>query len=745
MSETIHEEEKLGKAYDTRLMRRLLTYTGPHRWLIVGSIILLLMITASELAGPYLIKVAIDSHINALDTPMVAFSPSEAPAQGTLYNESLLVRETNLDKAMVEKYKGSRNLELNPSQLSSIPKEQLDSLKTIQHGNLYQILKVDDQTYLMNGAVNTKTEKVSVYHGKGDELINSDPSKAFLITTSGKLHLATLLSDEDIANFRAQDRSALIKIGAVYLLIIALAFGMNYVQTYSLLYTAQRIIFRMRMQIFSHIQSLSFSFFDRNPVGRLLTRVTNDTETLNEMYSNVLISLFKDVFILAGIMLVMLKLNIKLALLAFVTLPLIILATILYKKLARDAFREVRVRLARINATMNENLTGMRLVHIFKREKQQYDQFEKINRGYYKAGMRELQTSAVFRPVMDFIYAIGLAVLIWFGSGEVVTGGVEFGVLYAFIDYINRFFKPINDLTEKYTIMQQAMSSSERIFMLLDEKDALPEPEHPKKIDKIRGAIQFQNVSFAYNEGEWVLRDIDFEVKPGETVAFVGATGAGKSSIISLLSRFYDIQKGSIKIDGIDIREMTKTDLRRQIGVVLQDVFLFSGDIQSNIRLNNGNITDEEVRQVAEYVNASKFIENLPNGYAEEVKERGATLSAGQRQLLAFARTLAFNPSILILDEATANIDTETELLIQDALKKVSHGRTTLIIAHRLSTIQHADKIIVLHKGKIREMGTHQELLNKGGLYYNLYQLQYKENFQGNKEPLTELRAKRFI
>lgn len=732
MNDQFHEEEKLGKAYDARLMRRLLKYTKPHRWLIILSIVVVMLITASELAGPYLIKIAIDDHINGLEKPMTAFDPDEAPAEGTEFENQVLIRQDQLQS--------------NPPFWKSwfSGKAGSDATGTTEGSErlTYQILEFNNQYYLIQGSIEPKkvTFEIIPADQSNQERLSqiidesslvSNPEWALTVEGDESTVLpARPLTAEEVKIFREQDINSLYKLGGIYLALVIAAFGLGYFQTYSLNYVAQNIIRRMRKQLFSHLQGLSFSFFDRNPIGRLVTRVTNDTETLNEMYSNVLVNLFKDIFILMGIMLIMLSMNVQLALLAFTTLPLIIGATILYKKFARDAFREVRTRLARINASMNENITGMRIVHIFKREKQQYNEFEGINKGHYDAGMRELQLNAMFRPAMDFIYAIGLSLLLWYGGGKVVQGAVEFGVLYAFIDYINRFFKPINDMTEKYTIMQQAMTSSERIFMLMDEKDSLPDPKHPKPLDKVNGAIEFKDVSFAYNEGEWVLRDVNFKVEPGETIAFVGATGAGKSSIISLLTRFYDIQKGSITIDGVDIRDVKKADLRKHIGVVLQDVFLFSGDIESNIRLNNETITSEQIRKVAEYVNASSFIERLPNKYKEEVMERGSTLSAGQRQLLAFARTLAFDPSILVLDEATANIDTETELLIQDALKKVSKDRTTLIIAHRLSTIQHADKIVVLHKGKIREMGNHQELLKKGGLYYNLYELQYKDQLQ---------------
>jgi len=689
MSTDFHEEETLGKAYDSKLLKRLLRYAKPYRFMIFASIFLLLIITIFDLSQPYLIKVAIDDHINGIYQPMVTFEPGKAPVQGTLFQGKEFVRE---------------------KQLKSIPTAQ----------TRYQILEQQNHNYLVEGKLaKDQAYQVKTIDGKQ------------VVTVNGKVFPTTELTKEQFQSFHQQDVTALYWLGGLFFGILVLSFIMNYTQIYFLQYTGQKIIFKIRQDIFSHVQSLPLSFFDKNPVGRLVTRVTNDTEALNEMYTGVLVNLFKDVFILVGIMAIMMKMNVKLAFISFVSIPLIIFTSYIYKKLARDAFREVRARLARINATLNENISGMRIVQIFHREGQQNNHFTEINRSHYQASMKELKTAAIFRPSMDFIYSISLTLLLWFGAKDVLSGVIEFGVLYAFIDYVGRFFRPINDLTEKYTIMQSAMASSERIFQLLDQKDTIENPVQPKKIKSFHGEIEFDHVWFAYEGEEWVLRDVSFAIKPGQMVAFVGATGAGKSSIINLLGRFYDIQKGTIRIDGMDIREMDKYELRKQIGIVLQDVFLFSGDIQSNIRLNREDITDEKIKQVAQYVNAEYFIDKLPQQYQEEVKERGSTLSQGQRQLLAFARTLAFNPAILILDEATANIDTETEQLIQDALNKLIHGRTTIVVAHRLSTIQHADKIIVLHKGKIREMGNHQELLSLQGLYYKLYQLQYKEEFQG--------------
>lgn len=676
MSTNIHEEENLGKVYDSQLMKRLLKYVKPYKWLVIASILLLLVITATDLAGPYLIKIAIDDHFNGITHTMVVYDEGKAPQDGVAFNGKIYIRESKLK-------------EPDPN------------------AERAHIVQIDKTYYLLDGP---KTEKDESFD------IQAVPH--------------TKLTKDDVKLFQEQDVSAIKIITLIYFGILLLGFLLNYVQTRILQYSGQRIIYDIRISLFSHLQKLSLSFFDRHPVGRLVTRATNDVENLNEMFTGVLVNLFKDLFILVGIVIIMLQLNVKLALITFITLPFIIGVSIIYRKVAREAYRKVRTSLGRVNAILAENLSGMRIVQIFKREKQQYKIFDEENKQYFRYGLKELQANSIFRPLMDVIYSLGLALLIWFGGHDVVSGAIQFGVLYAFIDYLGRFFQPINDLTEKYTIMQSAMASSERIFQLMDEEPKIQNKDQVVPVERFKGEIEFKNVWFAYNDEQWILKDINFSIKPGEMVAFVGATGAGKSSIINLLSRFYDIQKGSITIDGIDIRDMDVSQLRHNIGVVLQDVFLFSGDIRSNIRLNNANITDEEIVEIAKHVNAHSFIEKLPKQYDEEVTERGSTLSAGQRQLLSFARTLAFNPSILVLDEATSNIDTETELLIQDAMKKLTKDRTTIVIAHRLSTIQHADKIIVLHKGEIKEMGNHQELLAKKGLYYNLYQLQYKEDFQ---------------
>jgi len=492
-------------------------------------------------------------------------------------------------------------------------------------------------------------------------------------------------------------------------------------------YASHKIIYDLRSDIFEHIQNLSLSFFDNNPVGRLVTRVTNDMKNIAELFTTVLVTTLKDLFLIFGTIIVMLSINFELALVAFSTIPIVLIISYFFRIKARKIQRQVKKRLARINATLAENINGMSIIQIFNRENFIYQEFKRINESYFQASLNETKLYAIFKPSMNLIYSISLALIIWYGGGQSINQAIELGVLVAFIQYLNQFFRPIFDLAEKFNIFQSAMASSERVFMLLDEPIEIKDPVQENKLpDRIEGKITFENVSFSYDtEENYVLKNINFEVNPGETVALVGATGSGKTTITSLINRFYDIQKGKITIDGIDLKDIRKTDLREHIGMVLQDVFLFAGDIKSNIRLNNENITLKEIEEVSKYVNAHDFITSLENGYNQEVTERGSTLSTGQRQLLSFARALAFNPDILILDEATSNIDTHTELLIQNAIEKLIKGRTTIIVAHRLSTIKNADKIIVLHQGKIMEMGTHNELIEKGKMYYDLYKLQY--------------------
>jgi len=502
------------------------------------------------------------------------------------------------------------------------------------------------------------------------------------------------------------------------------------IQYFLMYYTqlmGQKIIYDLRMQIFKHVQKLALKYFDKTPIGRIVTRNTNDVEALNELFSSGIVMVFSDIFTIIWIFIFMFSMSWELSLVTLSVLPVLMYATFLFRKKVRDAYRRVRYHLARLNSYMQEHITGMTIVQIFSNEKREIKNFSNINEDHKKANIDSIFYYAVFYPIVEILSSIAIGLIIWYGGGNVIQGTLTIGVLFAFIQYTEMFFRPIRDLSEKYNVMQTAMASSERIFKLLDNNTIISNPENPKQLKDSKGEIEFKNVWFAYNEDEFVLRDVSFNIKPGETVAIVGATGAGKTSIINILNRFYDIQKGSITIDGIDIRDLRIEDLRKQISIVLQDVVLFSGTIKSNINLHNNEITEEMIRKAAKTVGANNFIEKLPNGYDEEVKEKGATLSVGQKQLISFSRALAYDPQILILDEATSSVDTETEMLIQQATEKLLVGRTSIVIAHRLSTIQNADKILVMHKGQLREMGTHHELLANRGIYYKLYQLQYKD------------------
>ncbi len=650
-------EEIIGKAYDARLMRRLLAYARPYATGFALAFVLLMAVAGIELVRPYVIKLAIDDHLSGPPQWGVAMAPERVPdavparVQVT-WNEQVLVAAHY----------------------------QPDRFDTDQPG--IDVIHVAD---------------------------HPDAQEAF----------------------RRQNAAQVGRLAMLLVAASAVAFGLNYGQNILLHHLGQNIVLTIRGDLFSHLQRMDLAFFDRNPVGRLVTRLTTDTENLSHMYSHVLVSLFKDVLMLVGIVVVMFRLNAELALVSMTTLPLIAVATVMFRTKARAAYRRVRTALARINAELNENITGMRIVQVFNREQHKYTEFEATNKEYYRAGVGEMMVYAVFRPLTEFVGTLALALLVWYGGLRVLGGRMPFGLVYAFINYVDMFFGPINALTEKYNTLQAAMASSERIFQLLDTPAKVEDAPDAVSLEKVEGRIEFKNVWFAYNGEDWVLRDVSFTIEPGETVAFVGATGAGKTSIISLINRFYDVQRGEILLDGVNVKRLRLEDLRRSIATVLQDVFLFTGDIRDNIRLGNEEISDERIAEVARLVNADYFIRRLPNGYDEPVTERGSTLSAGQRQLLAFARALAFDPAILVLDEATSNIDTETEMLIQDALPRLIAGRTTIVVAHRLSTVQHADKIIVLHKGKIREIGSHQELLAKRGFYYDLYRLQYEKKEAG--------------
>ncbi len=629
------EEEVLGKAYDGRLMRRLLTYLRPYKWHVAVALAAIILKSVLDVLGPFLTKIAIDKYL--------AKSPNS-------------------------------------------------------------------------------------HSWIGDRL-----------------------SDAPL--------TGIAQIGGLYVGILIFTFALEFIQTYLMQWTGQKVMFDLRRQIFRHLQFMHVGFFDKHPVGRLVTRVTTDVDALNEMFTAGVVSIFEDVFVLAGIIAIMMKMNWKLALITFAVLPMIVYATLIFRDKVRDSYRRIRTAIARINSFLQEAVSGMLVLQLFNREKRAFNKFSDINASHMDAFKDAIMAYSVYYPVVEILSAIAIASIIWFGGNDVIRGVATLGVLVAFMQYAQRFFRPIQDLSEKYNILQSAMAAGERVFKLLDTKIDVTSPPITKK-PLGPGQIEFDHVWFAYNvsgqtggatgvlarpeataaggragtpvapqatEPDWVLRDVNFVLEPGETVAVVGHTGAGKTTLISLLMRFYDVQRGAIRIDGVDIKEMNLDELRSRFGVVLQDPFLFSGTVAGNIRLGTARIQDADVEQAAEDVNLADFIRTLPGGFKEEVRERGSTLSTGQKQLISFARALAHNPKILILDEATSSVDTETEFRVRDALNRMVEGRTSLIIAHRLSTIQRADKIIVMHKGQVREMGSHQQLLAQRGIYYKLYQLQYKD------------------
>ena len=621
-----HEEEVLGKAYDARLMKRLLRYLRPYVFLAALALGAILVHAVLQAVGPFLTKVAVDRYL------------TESSSQRLTFLDAYLSPET----------------------------------------------------------------------------------------------------------FRG-----LTQIAILYILVLVSSFAVEFLQTYTMQLAGQKAMFDLRMQIFGHLQRLHVGFFDRNPVGRLVTRLTTDIDALNEMFASGVIAIFGDFFTLTVIMVVMLWLNAPLALVTFAVLPLIALATGLFRKRVRDSYRRIRTAIARINAYLQEHISGMAVVQLFNREQKSFQEFETVNRRHMHAFKDAIFAHALFYPTVEVLSAVAIGLILWYGGLRVLDETLTLGVVVAFIQYAQRFYRPIMDLSEKYNILQGAMASAERVFKLLDTPVEVSSPVTPVRLDHVQGRIEFRNVWFAYrgapgrrsekvpagdgnppSEPDWVLKDVSFTIAPGETVAIVGHTGAGKTTLISLLLRFYDVQRGQILLDGVDLRQLELTDLRRLFGVVLQDPFLFSGTVERNIRLGSEHLELGDLEEAVEQVNLADFIRSLPGGFQEEVRERGATLSTGQKQLISFARALAHRPRILVLDEATSSVDTETELRVREALSRMVVGRTSIIIAHRLSTVQRADRILVMHKGRLRESGTHQELLAVRGIYWKLYQLQYRDQVE---------------
>ena len=640
--------------------------------------VLVLFIIAVELYRPIIVGNAIDQYINGYYHPYVEADVSASDAVN--WNGLVLSRDQAVSKA--------------------------DS------ASFYQIFLWKDHYYMAENL--TRAECTA--------LQNADTSVLKNYVREG----AQKLTSNDLKVLRQNDFKGILKAGILFLLLLFSGFFLNLADTWLLQKMGQQIVYKLREETFTHIHSLSLSFFNTTPVGKLVTRVSNDTEAVNELFSTILVKLFKNVVKIIGYAVVMLSINVKMAGISFLLLPLVAILTFVFRHLSRKAYQITRNKITELNTFLSEHISGMKLIQIFAREKEKYSEFEGKSMELYRANFREIMTFAIFRPSIYLVSVIAMILVIRTGSLSVLNGSLSLGTLFVFITYISSFFEPIQELSEQLGTLQSSIASAEKIFSVLDVKPEIVSPTDPAPVN-ILGEIEFRHVWFAYEEENYILKDVSFVIHPGEKAAFVGATGAGKSTILNLIGRYFDIQKGQILIDGIDIHEIDLDVLRGAIGQVQQDVFIFTGDIKSNISLNNEAISPDDVRRAAEIVNADPFIQKLPHGYDEPVTERGSTLSAGQRQLLSFARTLAYDPKILVLDEATANIDTETETLITQALARLMDGRTTIMVAHRLSTIQHADKIIVMHHGEIKESGTHQELLAKDGLYKKLYELQLRD------------------
>jgi len=693
------EEGQLGKPYNIGLLKRLIPYARPYKKILFLALILTLAITLFDLSIPYLPKIAIDKYILSF-----------------WYQVNYRVMPPDLVEAFQKKYDHivKKTKETGLGFLSSSKLKQVDPVdlrhyqerEIISRERFYRIsVKKRDQHRLF-------THKEAI-QGEGPYLYI--PVKAF-----------KNVSYDTIIKLRHRDLNGVLLIGVFLLLLIGGSSFLNYWEYYLLEKCGQNMMQDMRMELFARIQGQSIRFFDRNPVGRLVTRATNDIENLNEMFKSVLITVFKDIFLLSGIIVVLVHLNWRLALISFILLPFVFGLTLFFSRQAREAFREIRKNIAAINAFLQERISGIRIIQLFVQEKMQLGRLKELNEKNYRASMRQIKIFAVFMPSMEVFSSVGIGLLLWYGGGKVISEQLTLGALVAFIGYIQMFFKPIRDISEKYNIMQSAMASMERIFGLMDQKEVIHEPEMPKRRERSEGYLQIKNVSFAYEKGFPVLTDVSFEIKPGQVVALVGITGSGKTTVINLIERLYEFETGEILFNGLDIREWKIEELRSHIGLVMQDVFIFAGSIAENISLGDTKIPREVLKEVSRQANAYHYIMRLSDGFDHEVKEGGVTLSGGQRQLLALTRALAYNPTLLILDEATSSVDPETERLIQDSIFTLSRRQTTLIVAHRPSTIQQADRILVMHHGHIVEQGTHTELMALGNIYFRLNQLREK-------------------
>jgi len=700
------EERHLGKPYNIGLLKRLLPYAKAYKRPICVALVLTLAITLFDLTVPYLPKVAIDTYILSFWYPVREGSVPRATADEFRRKYGFLMDPTGIPARHA-----SPQGEAGGSQSGFIANAQL---KRIDLGDLRRYR--EEGLLSMERFYRVPEEKVQGDRPFEPGQVIKGRGPYWYVSAEG---LQGLSSDQ-VLKLRGRDLRDVLYIALLLLLLIGGSVILNYGEFFLLEKAGQHIMQDIRMELFSRIQDQGIRFFDRNPVGRLVTRITNDVENLNEMFKSVMVTVFKDIFLLAGIIVVLLRLNWRLALVSFALLPFVFLITWFFSSRAREVFREIRRHIAAINAFLQERISGIRVVQLFLGEESQLERFKGLNHENYLASMRQIKIFAVFMPSMEVLSAMGIGLLIFYGGGKVIGEQLSLGSLVAFIGYIQIFFKPVRDISEKYNIMQSAMASMERIFGLMDQREVIREPEAPQRPEKQEGHVQFKDVSFSYEEGFPVLNDVSFEVKPGQVVALVGVTGSGKTTIINLLGRFYEFERGSILLDGIDIRNWGVQELRSQVGLVMQDAFIFAGSIAENISLGDQRVTRHAVEEIAKEVQAHRFIGCLSGGFDHQVKERGETLSAGERQLLALGRALAYNPSLLVLDEATSSVDPETERLIQGAISRLSRRQTTLIVAHRPSTIQQADRILVMHHGRIVEQGTHEELMELGGVYLKL-------------------------